>query len=162
MTKKSQNRLARDAAQAQSANSEPNRCWDELNGIYNKCQTAITDMEQRVIALYSVEGLAKYLDHRTEVVALLRGLRNDKDEFQRELTEIHSKHADRSGGSEESYLDRESLEIFENYRNWYAKFEAVFVPTVEHLIAHITAVGQKIVAIKTAEQAQTNQESEVQ
>ena len=155
MTKKSQSRLERD--QLQKNLQQPNQCWDDLNGIYNNCQAALTTMTARIVAIYKTEGLVSFIENKAEVAQLLRGLRQDRNEFQAELTAIQQLHAGKTGGSEESYLDRESLEIFENYRNWHARFEAVFVPTVERLVAEVADIGQRIAAAKI-EQNTTNEE----
>jgi hypothetical protein len=155
MTKKSQSRLERDAAEKNA--QQPNQCWDDLKGIYNTCQAALTTMTSRIVDIYNTNGLAHFIENKAEIAQLLRGLRQDRKEFQDELTAIYKLHADKFGGSVESYLDRESLEIFESYRNWQAKFEAVYVPTVERLVAEVAAVGDRIVKMKAA-QTNTDQE----
>ncbi len=146
MTQKSDARKARDAHE-KLMKQEPieNQCWDDLKNIYTKCQIGLNNTVQRVTALYSIEGLGAAVPNRQEVAVQLRGLARDRDEFQKELSAIYSLHADRSGGSEDSYLNRESLDIFESYRNWQSKFEAVFVPTVEQLIAVVAEIGARYV-----------------
>lgn len=152
MTKKSQARMERDMREKALTNEKlENRCWDDLRDIHAKCQMALNNIVSRVTSLYSIEGLGGLITNRAEVAVQLRGLAADRTEFQNELNAILSLHSGRTGGSEDSYMNREALDIFESYRNWQAKFEAVFVPTVEQLIAVVAEVGQRIANQKNQE-----------
>ena len=145
MTQKSHARQLRDAQQKTLESQKmENRCWDDLLNIHSKCQIGLNNVVSRITALYSIDGLGAMIPNRAEVAVQLRGLAKDRDEFQQELNDIYQLHKDKIGGSDDSYLNRQALDIFESYRNWQAKYEGVLLPNVEQLIAIVAGIAQSL------------------
>lgn len=130
MTKKSQARLARDAYK----NSAENNCWDSLNEIHGACVTSITEANNNLVAVYGVDGVIATIPDKVNVKIAMKGLTQDLSGFSTELAGIHALHSDRTGGFKDQDDFILSIGIFEKYKDYQMRYDALILPNAEFLL----------------------------
>ena len=130
MTKKSQARLARDRARKQAREhlKKNNRCWDELNNIY---QSAKTMLYQHIVisTLAANKELMARLKDPNSTINNIKILGNDIRELNVKLEEIHQLHANRYGGSDNPDEVMYSINISQKYAELMETHNSVVQPT---------------------------------
>ena len=146
MTKKSFTRQQRDAKDMLDKTLPPNQCWDELNGIYDAAK--LTLQQHNMVATYkNSPEVLKHLENPASTVNNLRVLGKDIQQLSVELTEIHNKHKDKTGGSKNIDDVMRTIELGSEYQTLLQKHDAVVMPTALKVLEDFAAAEQKVTDI---------------
>lgn len=161
MTKKSLARIERDRnAQELVKLKKDNKCWDDMQSLYSSFSQALVGANAQLNEVYRIPGILEFIPRKDEVTVALRGLSQDIRQFGAELSAIHSKHSDRTGGFSDEADMLTSIQVFEAYTNYQVRYDAVIMPTVTFLLEQ--AELALAVAAETAEASKQNEEAKRQ
>lgn len=148
MTKKSFDRLQRDAAKAADAdkNSLQNSFWDDLENIYSAQLGALNNAANQISILYNAVGLKEELakNNCIEIATAVRGLANDYRNLLSSLNAIHDKHKNLNKADKSDTDAVMAVQLGEEYDQWRSNFLAAVMPNVEYLIAEINMVLNRV------------------
>lgn len=126
MTQKSYARRQRDAAAAQL---QDNKCWDELNQIYESSRVMLYQ-HSTIHAMAQNKQLLSCLVDATSTANNIRILTNDLKSMNDQLNAIRAKHAGKFGGSTNPDEVWSSIMIGQEYAQLVETHTAVVQPTV--------------------------------
>lgn len=126
MTQKSLARRQRDAAAAQL---QDNKCWDELNQIYESSRIMLYQ-HSTISALAKNQNLLACLPNPSSTANNIRILGNDLKSLNDQLTAIHAKHAGKTGGSTNPDEVWGTIVIGQEYAQLVETHTSVVQPTV--------------------------------
>lgn len=126
MTQKSYARRQRDAAAAQL---KDNKCWDELNQIYESSRIMLYQ-HSTIHSMAQNKQLLACLPDVTSTANNIRILTNDLKSLNQQLTAIRSKHDGKVGGSTNPDEVWESIVIGQEYAQLVETHTSVVQPTV--------------------------------
>ncbi len=148
MTKKSPARLQRDAAKKELAD---NKCWDELNHIYESARIMLYQ-HATIHALASNKPLLACLENTASTANSIRILTKDLNDLNNQLNSIHSKHADRSGGSQDPDEVWMSIMIGQEYSQLMETHTSVVQPTAFKILEDFQYAENKLASFNQAQQ----------
>lgn len=138
---------------------ERNRCWDELEGIYQSCAAAL--IQHTVISqLASDHELLMCLDNPTLVAQNIRSLGQDLRTMEQELQTIHAQHAGKALGAQDGDEMMLAFTISEQYHLFMERHNGVLMPTVYEILEHFSAAEQKRNALRAQAAAQSSAETD--
>lgn len=160
MTKKSENRILRDARRAEavrnaSSKLKDNTCWDDLNGTYQACVEMLQKHGNLQTLAQNKEVIARVKD-KTTLINNIRTMATDLRNMNGELSEIYGQHKGKSGGSQDPDEVIRTIQIFEQYQLFMTRHDAVVMPTVYHIIEQFDE-AEKELARDQAHAVATNQ-----
>lgn len=181
MTKKSYARMQRDQLKKNSAEMlkasgidisdcsseedsmekllENNTTWDDLKELYQKSAEQLTGNYQVLIDLFKTPGLIPYLeqDEYRETLILFKGIQKDFEQLSSVLRLIYDRHAQRTGGAKTEDEFIESINIFEDYSNYTARYNALISPTFTTIVDRAgIALGKINEAVKAEQELRDN------
>jgi hypothetical protein len=147
MTKKSMARLARDAEKKRLSGSEQktpqNTCWDDLNGIYQKCAEML--LSHTGISNYSTrKELIALVPNPQQLIADIKLLGSDLQKMNSELLEIQAQHKGKTGGTMIPDEVIESIRISEQYYLFMQRHDGVVMPTVYSILEQFDQAEKKL------------------
>lgn len=140
MTKKSAARMARDATKEQL---KDNRCWDELNQIFDDARVML--YQHTVIGtLAGNSQLQSCLENPSSTANSIRILGNDLKSLNEQLTSIRSKHAGKTGGSQNPDEVWNSILIGQEYAQLMETHSSVVQPTALKILEDFQYAEKKL------------------
>lgn len=134
MTKKSINRLKRDATRKEAEQHlENNTIWDDLTGAYEGCAKALGQHKGIALMLQRKE-VFPYLKDFRGTIGNIQAVTRDLVQLNEELKTIHAQHAKKTGGSQDPDEVVQSIQIFEQYHLFLQRHDAVVMPAVYHIL----------------------------
>jgi hypothetical protein len=159
MTKKSDARLARDAAEARTKKDlKDNKCWDDLNTINASCAALLLSHNHLSQYSNSKDLIACVVD-KESLKQNLRLLASDLRKMTSELAELEAQHSGKTGGSQDPDEIVGTYEIYERYNLFMERHQAVVMPTAMHITDLFTEAEKRLkgaLEIATAETDMTN------
>ena len=152
MTKKSMARQQRDAANKQLEN---NRCWDELNRIYESARVMLFQ-HTGIHTLASNQQLQACLENPSSTANSIKILAKDLMDLNRQLTEIYHKHQGMVGGSQDPDEVWKSITIGQEYAQLMETHTSVVQPTAFKILEDFQYAEKKLVE-KISQQQQSPQ-----
>lgn len=143
MTQKSFARKQRDAAKERAKEQlEDNKCWDDLNEIYNEAARLLHS--HAAIAGYASDtDLHRYLPNPSLTVKNLKSLGSDLRQLSEELKGIKAEHANKTGGSDDADEVMGTFSIFEKYNLFTERHNAVVLPTAYQIVEEFAQAEQR-------------------
>ena len=139
MTKKSANRLARDAAKKELAN---NTCWDDLKETYLSMVQLISQ-HANISQLAARKDLIELIEDKETLTMNIKSLARDLTAMSTELAGIYALHSDKTGGSEDPDIVFSTINIYEHYRLFMEKHDSVVMPTVLYILEQFQQAEKK-------------------
>lgn len=155
MTKKSMARQQRDAAAKQL---EDNRCWDELNKIYDSARVMLFQ-HTSIHALASNQQLQACLDNPSSTANSIKILAKDLQELNQQLCNIYTKHQGKVGGSQDPDEVWQSIVIGQEYAQLMETHTSVVQPTAFKILEDFQVAERKLVQQINALQQNTETNS---
>lgn len=143
MTKKSAGRLQRDAEQAQL---KDNRCWDELNRIYESARVMLYQ-HACIHQLASNQQLLACLENPSSTANSIKILASDLKSLNEQLLSIKSKHAGKVGGSQNPDEVWNSIVIGQEYAQLMETHTSVVQPTAFKILEDFQFAEKKLASI---------------
>lgn len=112
----------------------PDTAWDDLNDLYNNCCKLLRDPPMEVVSLLKDRERVSQLRQFKEVVLLAKVLDKDITTYKNKLMEIHIKHYNKRGSSQNEDEFIETITIGEEYTNWVTSYESVVIPIIEDIL----------------------------
>lgn len=167
MTKKSPSRIERDnqkvppnAHNPHKANVEivdpvaireramqNNHCWDDLLGLHQRSAESLYVANSTLAESLGDKSIYPYFEHGREVEIAIRGITSDILSLSQELSNIYDLHKDRKGGfTHDDDLNR-SIEIFQLYTAFHARYNETIIPNATMIAEAVqVAINRKIAA----------------
>jgi hypothetical protein len=151
MAKKSAARLMRDAEEKKNQKEgknylQQNKCWDELESTYDS-MTGLLSQHTALAAFGQNKELIAAVSDKDLLSSNFTILANDLKSLSGELTEIHSQHADKKGGTTDPNVLMNTIGIFEQYHLFMERHDAVVMPTAYHIIEQLDQAEKKLIAV---------------
>jgi len=103
--------------------------WDDLNTVYMDCRALSVVPAEVLPLLRNAERVSKVKDP-VDLVNKAKVLSKDVIHYNNWLKEIHNKHEERTGSSDNPNQLMEILGIGEEYQEWLVSYQTVVTPTV--------------------------------
>lgn len=148
MTKRSPNRMKKlELKREMKKNNNHNVCWDELNSMYSKmCQLLTT--HAGIAQLTTDKELLSMVVDKITLINNIGILSKDLASLNTELAAIHSKHSNKSGGTDDPDELMRSISIFEEYYRFMENHDGVVMPTVYHITEQLNEAEKLLAAAK--------------
>ena len=137
---RAESKLKASSANIQKTRDEffkTNTAWKDLKDLYTKHAQLIANTLSQLISLYKTPALIDFLekDEFKENKILFTSVQKDIEVMSDRLVSIYNKHKDKptEGVSTEEEFN-ESLLIFEEYKDFADKFNAIVMPTYQTLV----------------------------
>ena len=140
MTKKSANRLARDKIKK---DLHDNQCWDDLNNMYTNMLQLISQ-HANISTLAQRKDIIACVENKETLIMNIRALSNDLRTMNEDLVKIKALHEGKTGGSQDPDEVFSSINIFEHYRLFMERHDAVIMPTALHIIEQFDQAERKL------------------
>ena len=153
MTQKSEARKARDAeAKAKTDHYKNNNCWDELNGIYEKCGHALIGVARLLSSVNEIPEITSYFDPRDAgtTISALNALRSDLNTFTTELAGIGNLHRHLKGGARDEDSFIQMTGIYDSYTNFQARYSQIIDPNFYIVSEQVNIALQRMEAAQAA------------
>lgn len=140
MTKKSYARQQRDAAKEKLSD---NKCWDELNQIYESAKTML--YQHTIIhTLAQNKELLALLENPSSTSNSIRILSRDLLDLNNQLKQLAEQHQGKSGGSQNPDEVWQSIVIGQGYAELMNTHTAVVQPTAFKILEDFNYAEQKL------------------
>ncbi len=157
MTKKSDARLAKDAAkrqQGEQLKQENRKGWDEVRAVANGCMTMLATPASFKDCLRD-RALMSHLtkEEGIECANSVRLLEKDMMTMLEKYKVIAAKHEGKSGSEKDFAEVMTGYEVVNEYMHWKAEFEAFIIPTQGDILQHISNAERRQMELFNQQQA---------
>jgi hypothetical protein len=121
---------------------QKNTCWDDLTGVYREC-TSLLFQHTMISQLLTDKDLLQYLDDHNTFNLNVKQFAADLGQMNVELQNLHALHADKVGGTDDQDQLIHSINIYEQYRLWMERHDAVVKPVVMQILEQTNAAELK-------------------
>lgn len=140
MTKKSLARQQRDAVEKQL---QDNKCWDELNRIYESARVMLYQ-HTSIHALASNQQLQRCLENPSSTANSIKILSKDLMSLNEQLCAIYAKHQGKTGGSQDPDEVWQSIIIGQEYAQLMETHTTVVQPTAFKILEDFQFAEKKL------------------
>lgn len=144
MTKKS---LARQQRDRMAEELKDNRCWDELNGIYDSARVML-GQHASIHTLASDKNLQACLENPTSTANSIKILARDLKTLSDDLNAIHQRHDGKVGGSQDPNEVMTAIGIGQDYAILTERHVAVVQPTAFKILEDFQQAETKLANIR--------------
>jgi hypothetical protein len=124
---------------------QKNTCWDDLTGVYREC-TQLLFQHTMISQLLGDKDLLQYLEDPVTFNLNVKQFAADLGQINVELQNLHALHADKVGGTDDQDQLLHSINIYEQYRLWMERHDAVIKPVVMQILEQTNAAELKRMA----------------
>jgi hypothetical protein len=124
---------------------QKNTCWDDLTGVYHEC-TSLLFQHTMISQLLGDKDLLQYLDDPVMFNLNVKLFAADLGQINVELQNLRALHADKVGGTDDQDQLIHSISIYEQYRLWMERHDAVIKPVVMQILEQTNAAELKRMA----------------
>lgn len=136
---------------------EVNTCWDDLTSVYRECARMLFQ-HTMVSQVLGDKSLLAYLDDHETFNLNVKQFAADLGQMNVELQRLFGLHSAKTGGSEDPNEVYHSIEIFEQYKLWMERHDAVVKPVVMQILEQTNAAELKRAAVMQAAEQTVAQE----
>lgn len=141
MTKKSASRQMRDKMKK---DLKDNKCWDDLNNMYFSMLQLISQ-HANISLLAQRKDIIAMVDDKETLTINIKSLANDLRTMNDDLSKIKAMHEGKSGGSQDPDEVFNSITIYEHYRLFMERHDAVIMPTALYIIEQFDQAERKLI-----------------
>lgn len=161
MTKKSQGRLQRDAAERRENDAaqarakaaeqlEGNSCWDDLESIRQQC-AGLLGQHSSIAGILRNKDLMAFVLDIPLLTERARLLQRDLVALNEDLQSLWALHKDKTGGTDDPDVLMYCIQIYEQYNLFMERHEGTVMPTVAAILDQIQqAENRQQIAINAA------------
>jgi hypothetical protein len=137
-----QRRRHAKALQRSNEKLAKNRCWNDLNTLYQNCAQALVQ-HLMISELAKDRELLGFLSDPRTVVANVQSLKADLQQLDAELRQIQAQHGAKTGGAQDEAEMMQAFTISEQYYLFMERHNGVVLPTVFHILEHFHEAEQR-------------------